>query len=254
MLTTLIIDDEAPARSRLRRLLTAHSDLEIAGEAADGLQALQKIQQLRPCLIFLDVQMPGLNGFQVLESLPADFQPPLVVFTTAFDRYALAAFDVNAVGYLLKPINRDRLASALNRARKLMLSESLASEERDRARRMAASMTPALQHLIGRRRDRFILLRLDQVSLIFVEDGLVKVKTETETFWTDYKMNDLEARLPSPPFFTARRSTIVNMQYVKEIAALPRSTFQLILRDSASSTKVLVSERQSKLLRELLHN
>jgi two-component system LytT family response regulator len=238
----------------LRRLLTAHSDLEITGEAADGLQALQKIQQLRPCLIFLDVQMPGLNGFQVLESLPADFQPPLVIFTTAFDQYALAAFDVNAVGYLLKPINRDRLAGALNRARKLMLSESLAGEERDRARRMAASMTPALQHLIGRRRDRFILLRLDQVFLIFVEDGLVKIKTETETFWTDYKMNDLEARLPSPPFFRARRSTIVNMQYVKEIASLPKSTFQLILRDSASSTKVLVSERQSKLLRELLHN
>jgi len=235
----------------LRKLLAPHSDFEITGEAADGLHALEKIQQLRPSLVFLDVQMPGLNGFQVLDSIPGDLQTPLVIFTTAFDQYALAAFDVNAVSYLLKPINRNRLAEALERAHKLILSE-LASEERDRGRRMAATMTPALQQLIGRRRDRFIPLSLDRVFVIFVEDGLVKIKTEHDTFWTGYHLNDLELRLPNPPFFTARRSTIVNMQKVKEIVSSPRSSFELVLSDAAP-TRIRVSERQSKRLREMLH-
>jgi two-component system response regulator LytT len=236
----------------LRKLLAAHSDVEIVAEAADGLQALEKIQQLQPGLIFLDVRMPGMSGFQVLQSLPKDFRTPLVIFTTAFDQYALAAFGVNATGYLLKPINRERLAETVERARKLTVSEALARDERDRVRRMADAMTPALQQLVGRRRDRFILLRLDQVFVICVEDGLVKIKTEGEMFWTDYQMTDLETRLPDPPFFKARRSVIVNMQKVKEIAGSPKSTYELILNDSAH-TKIQVSERQSKRLRDLLH-
>src|SRR5689334_3155960 len=108
-LTALVIDDEASARSRLRKLLALHLDLDVLGDAADGVQALERIQELRPDLIFLDVQMPGMTGFQVLESLPKEIPPPLVIFTTAFDEYALAAFDVNALGYLLKPVSRQRL-------------------------------------------------------------------------------------------------------------------------------------------------
>jgi two-component system LytT family response regulator len=231
-LTTLVIDDEASARSRLRKLLAAHLDVEVVGEAVDGLQALDRIQQLRPDLIFLDVQMPGMSGFEVLDSLPKEAPSPLVIFTTAFDEYALAAFEVNATGYLLKPVSRERLGETLERARKLTLSESLAGQERERARRAATAAAPAFHQLVGRRRDRFVLVALDQVVLICVEDGLVKVKTQNETVWTDYQLSDLEARLPDPPFFRARRSVIVNMQRVKEIAPYFKSTYLLILNDS----------------------
>ena len=251
-LTTLVIDDEAFARSRLRKLLADHPDVEVLGEAGDGLQALAVIQQLRPVLVFLDVQMPGMNGFEVLDSLPPEAPSPLVIFTTAFDEYAVAAFEVNASGYLLKPINRQRLNEALDRARRLALTESLVIDQWDRVRRAAAAAAPPIHQLVGRRRDRFVLVQLDQVILIWVEDGLVKIKTPNETLWTDYQLNDLEARLPDPPFLRARRSVIVNMKRVKEVAPYFKSTYLLIL-DDAERTQVQVSERQSKRLRQILH-
>src|SRR5262245_26506778 len=251
-LKTLLIDDETSARSRLRKLLAAHRDVQILGEACDGLQALERIQHLRPDLIFLDVQMPGMSGFEVLDSLPKQSPSPLVIFTTAFDDYALAAFEVNASGYLLKPVSRERLSETLDRARKLMLSESLALQEQDRIQRTAAAAAAPLHQLVGRRRDRFILIPLDQVLLISVEDGLVKIRTQNEIVWTDYLLNDLQARLPEPPFFRARRSVIVNMHKVKEIAPYFKSTYLLILNDP-NHTQVQVSERQSKRLRQLLH-
>jgi DNA-binding LytR/AlgR family response regulator len=216
------------------------------------LQALAMIEQLRPALIFLDVQMPGMNGFEVLDSLAPGTPSPLVIFTTAFDEYAVAAFEVNASGYLLKPISRGRLSEALDRARKLALSESLAADEWDRARRAAARAAPPIHQLVGRRRDRFVLVQLDQVILIWVEDGLVKIKTPTETLWSDYQLGDLELRLPDPPFLRARRSVIVNMKRVKEVAPYFKSTYLLIL-DDAERTQVQVSERQSKRLRQILH-
>lgn len=217
----------------------------------DGLEALARIQDLQPDLIFLDVQLPGMTGLEVLESLPKQRPSPLVIFATAFDQYALAAFEANALGYLLKPFSRERLGDALERARKLMGSQSLAEEERERARRVGAAVAPRLQQLVGRRRDRFILLRLDEVFFICMEDGLVKIKTESDTLWTDYQLHHLETRLPDPPFFRARRSVIVNMQKVKEIAPLLKSGYELILSDS-QHTRIQVSERQSKALRELL--
>jgi DNA-binding LytR/AlgR family response regulator len=117
MMNSLIIDDEPPARARLSRMLTAHSSMVgVIGEARDGLEALEKISGLRPDLVFLDVEMPGLNGFQVLQSLPEDVALPLIVFTTGYDQHALAAFEANAVAYLLKPVEAERLAQVIDRA------------------------------------------------------------------------------------------------------------------------------------------
>src|ERR1051326_4525607 len=109
-LKTLIVDDEASARSRLRKLLSAHPELELIGEASDGVEAVTRIEQWQPDLLLLDVQMPGLNGFEVLQALSKTARLPLVVFATAYDEYALAAFQANAIGYLLKPINREQLS------------------------------------------------------------------------------------------------------------------------------------------------
>jgi DNA-binding LytR/AlgR family response regulator len=248
-LKTILIDDEASARSRLKKLLAAHPDIEIIGEASDGLDAVNQIATLQPELIFLDVQMPGLNGFEVLQSLPADKPLPLVIFATAFDEHALAAFEANALGYLLKPINRERLQQTIARAIQLAANQSQAASEQQRLRKVAQAAP--LAQLVARRRDRFVLLRPDQVVFFRVEDGLVRLHTDTENYWTDYQLNDLEARLPSPPFFRAHRAVIINLRKVKELVPFAKSTFLLLMNDHAT-TEVQVSERQSKRLRELL--
>jgi len=252
-LKTLIIDDEASARSRLRKLLNTHPEIEIIGEAGNGLEAVAGIERWRPDLIFLDVQMPGLNGFEVLQALPKQPPLPLVIFATAYDEYALAAFEANAVGYLLKPINRERLRQAVERAYKLFLSEAQADDERQRIRQMLKTAAPPLQQIVARKRDRFVLLPLEDILFFRMEDGLVKVKTEAALYRTDYQITDLEARLPDPPFFRAHRSVIVNLGKVKEIAPFFKSTYLLIMSDPEAS-EIQVSERQSKKLREMLES
>ncbi|MGH9842770.1 MAG: LytR/AlgR family response regulator transcription factor [Blastocatellia bacterium] len=250
-LKTLIVDDEAPARSRLRKLIAAHPEIEIIGEAADGVEAVAGIARAKPDLVFLDVQMPGLTGFEVLQSLPATTPLPLVVFATAYDQYALEAFEANAVSYLLKPVNRERLATAVERACKLAANESSTSEERERIQRAVHTAAPSLRQIVARRRDRFLLLPLDQIIFFEVENGVVRAKTESDRYWTDYQINDLEARLPDPPFFRAHRSVIVNISKVREIAPMMKSTYLLVMNDKESS-EIQVSERQSKRLRQSL--
>jgi two-component system LytT family response regulator len=250
-LRTLIVDDEASARSRLRKLLAAHPEIEVISEARDGLEAVTQIEASKPDLIFLDVQVPGLTGFEVLDALRTIPELPLVIFATAYDQYALDAFEANAVSYLLKPIKRERLAQAVERAVKLKSSDAEKDQERQRIREFTKHVSQPLRQIVARKRDRFVLLRLDQICLFTVEDGIVKVKTETDTYWTDYQINDLEARLPEGQFFRARRSVIVHLRKVKEIARLMKSTYLIVMKDRAAS-EIQVSERQSQKLRQIL--
>ena len=248
---TLIVDDEAAARSRLRKLLAPFSQLNIVGEARDGVEALDLIARLQPSLVFLDVQMPGLDGFEVLRSLPATTKWPLVIFATAFDQYALAAFESSAVGYLLKPINRDKLATAIERATTLLAHPQSKSEERARVQELQQLGRAQLRHIVARTRDRFVLVPLNEVYFLRVEDGVVKVKTQSATLRTDYSIGDLEARLPNPPFFRAHRSVLVNASMIAEISPMTKGSFLLTMKDQQRS-EVQVSERQSKTVRELL--
>ncbi len=249
-LRALISDDESSARSRLRKLLVAHPEVEIIGEARDGLQTVEMVEELRPDLLFLDVQMPGLSGFEALQNL-SRASLPLVIFTTAYDQYALDAFEANAVSYLLKPVNRERLAKAVERAMKIYKSVEKSAEEEQRIQRAVSAAAPSINKIIARRRDRFVLLGLEEVFFFRIEDGLVKVRTDAETYWTDYRLNDLEERLPDPPFFRAHRSYIVNMSKVKEIAPLAGGGYLLIMNDRDGS-EIRVSERQSKRLHRML--
>jgi two-component system, LytTR family, response regulator len=203
-----------------------------------------------PDLVFLDVQMPGLDGFEVLRTLPADVRWPLVVFATAYDEYALAAFEANAVGYLLKPIDREKLERVVERARQL---SGRADDATDLAqlRTLAQATRRPLQHVVARLRDRFLLLPLEDVCFFRVEDGLVKVKTDAQLYRTDYNLSDMEDRLPDPPFFRAHRSIIVNADKIAEIAPLFKGSYMLVMSDKERS-EIQVSERQSKLVRELL--
>ena len=132
---SLVIDDEADARARLIRLLGAHPEVAVIGEAQDGLEAIEKIEELRPDLLFLDIEMPGLKGFEVLRSIPSAIEIPLVIFTTGYDQHALAAFEANALAYLLKPIEPERLSVAIERSNKLC---SLSAERKKGAREHSA--------------------------------------------------------------------------------------------------------------------
>jgi len=248
-MTSLIIDDEPAARSRLRRLLTAHPNIEILGEASDGLQALDRIDQFQPDLIFLDIQMPGLDGFEVLRSLPASAPRPLVVFVTGFDEHALAAFEANALAYLLKPVETERLDAVLERASKLCDAENLRKEDERAVAELARANIPVLKQVVGRKRDRFVLLAPGDVLFFSAEDGLIKAKTAADSFLVNYQLSDLETGLAHTNFFRARRSVLVNLSQVKEIRPYFKSSFLLVMNDAAQ-TEIQVSERQAKLLRQ----
>jgi DNA-binding LytR/AlgR family response regulator len=248
---TLIADDEASARSRLRKLLGAFPEISIVGEARDGIEAVSSIVEMRPDLVMLDVQMPGLDGFEVLRSLPAATPMPLVIFATAFDQYALGAFEANAIGYLLKPINREKLGQAISRAQQLIRKPQHAADEKARVNQFARDASPGIRHVVAQTRGRYVLIPLEDVCFFRVEDSVTKVKTDTALYRIDYGMSDLEARLPDPPFFRAHRSTIVNLHKVKEIAPMFKGAYVLVMKDREGS-EVQVSERHSKYVRELL--
>lgn len=240
----LIIDDEAPARSRLARMLKVYSEVEISGEASNGLEAVERIEQLRPDAIFLDIQMPGLDGFGVLRSLPADVPKPLVVFVTGFDQHALEAFDANALAYLLKPVEAEQLAIVVERARRLCDREG----ENRRIEDVARAIAPKLTQVVGRKRDRLVLLAPRDIVFFSAEDGLIKARTATETYLVNHQLAELEASLADAEFFRARRQVLVNVRAVKEIRPYFKSSFLLVMNDDAS-TEIAVSERQSKQLR-----
>ncbi|MET0535315.1 MAG: response regulator, partial [Steroidobacter sp.] len=152
---SLLVDDEPSARSRLRRLLSTQTHVEITGEATDGVEAVNEIERLRPDLVFLDVQMPGLDGFDVLRALPAESTLPLIIFVTGFHEYAIEAFDANAVAYLLKPVEEERLHAMVERAWRIHSF----IEQRDDDKRVKATLTRAsqqLEHIVARKLDRLL--------------------------------------------------------------------------------------------------
>lgn len=245
---SLIVDDEAPARSRLARLLQNHSDVEVIGEAADGLAAVQKIEQLRPDLVFLDIEMPGLTGFEVLQAVSGTFLP-LIIFITGYDKYALAAFEASAVAYLLKPVEADRLAQAVERARRLNAFAADREQERQKVLRVARESPKILRRIVCRKRDSVVLIPPDQIFWFRVEDSIVRARAASDVFWVNYTLSELEASLPKELFFRARREVLVNLARIKEIKPYFKSGFLLVMADPAS-TEIAVSERQVAPLRQ----
>lgn len=248
-ISALIADDEASARSRLRRLLAPYS-FQLLDDARDGLEALEAIQKHRPQVLFLDVQMPGLGGFEVVEALTPDLMP-LIVFVTAYDEYALAAFEANAVAYLLKPVLEEKLGTVVARVEQLAGSPGDVAREATRASAAAIVKPRPLHHVLAVQREGYALLPLSEVCFFQVEDGVTHVKTATASFRTHYAIGDLENRLPSPPFFRAHRSTLVNLDKVATISPMFKGSLLLTLKDSRNS-EIQVSERQAPHLRELL--
>jgi two-component system, LytTR family, response regulator len=246
----LIADDEAAARSRLRKLLAPHPVIEVVAEAPDGVATLEAIREHHPAVVFLDVQMPGLNGFEVVQSLSPE-SLPLIVFVTAYDEYALAAFEANAIAYLLKPVAPARLETVVQRLGQIARNPAEASQQQERTGMVARSRPQPLHHVLAAQRDGYLLLPLTDVCFFRVEDGVTKVKTSTTSYRTHYAIGDLESRLPSPPFFRAHRSIIANLDMVAAINPMFKGALQLTMKD-AQASEIQVSERQAKTVREML--
>jgi DNA-binding LytR/AlgR family response regulator len=242
---TLVADDEESARARLIRMLSEYPEIQVIGEAKDGLDAVTKIEELQPDLLFLDIEMPGLTGFGVLRSVQRNVTLPLVIFVTGYDQHALEAFDSNALAYLLKPVATERLAQALERAIKLTDKD----RERERVMSVARDLPRPLRQVVCRRGDRLMLLRPEEIFWFQIEEGIVRAHTATEKFWVNYQLGELEASLPEEMFFRARRESLVNLTRIKEIRPYFKSAFLLIMTDAAS-TEIVISERQARPFRQ----
>lgn len=226
----LIVDDERLARAELRRLLAAHPDVTIAGEAANAPEAIEQVAQLRPDVLLLDVQMPGASGFDLLQALD---DPPEVIFTTAFDRYALQAFEVNALDYLQKPIQAPRLAAALQRAaRRLHLHEP-------------APAPAAPRQLFIKDGERCWFVETGRIRLCESDGNYARVYFDAERPLLLRSLNQLEERL-GPRFVRASRRHLVNLEHVRGMTAGDGGTLVLELADGM---RVEVSRRRAAALR-----
>jgi two-component system, LytTR family, response regulator len=252
VLRTLLIDDEPASRLRLRRLLAGRSELEIVGEAGDGLEAIARIEALRPDLIFLDVQMPGLDGFEVLRSIPVPAPLPLVIFVTAFDEHALRAFQAQALAYLLKPIETDLLDAALQRAYSIHGFQEQRALEESRLRGALEDTPPSmLERVVARRGSRILLLAPEEICFFRMDSGVVRAHTAAENYLVNYPLGVLESGLSARKFFRAHRSVLANLDQIAEIRPDVRSTYQLVMKDR-ERTVIDVSERQGRVLRTLI--
>jgi len=245
----VVVDDEKPARDRVKRLLAEHADIVCVGEAADADSAVRLIDRLAPDLCFLDVQMPEGDGFSVLKRVA---RTPAVIFCTAYDEYAVRAFEVHSLDYLLKPFDKKRFGLALSRARLALGHDAPPAQQivevLDELRRGLRSGTPAR---ISAKRGAKILL-LDPAGILWfeAEDTLVFAHTADGRSLVEQTLGDLELRL-APGFFRAHRGCLVNLKHVAEILPADAGSYRIVFRDAERST-VPLSRRQARRLRELI--
>jgi len=239
MTRVMVVDDEAPARERLCELLAGVPDLEVVGEAANGEQALERIGELRPDVVLLDIQMPGASGLEVAACLPRP--RPKIIFCTAFDQYAVDAFEVNAVDYLMKPVSRVRLARAIERVRAKSGNEAEADVDRV-TEAMHGKCTRLLVHCGGRIR----IIPQKEAAYFSSEGGLTFLYTRERRYVLDLTLNDLEQRLDPDLFFRISRGAIISLDAVAEVQPLIGGIANVLLHMGAT---LEVSRRR---VRELL--
>jgi two-component system, LytTR family, response regulator len=236
-MNALLVDDERLARQELRRLLSAHADVMIVGEAVNADEAVARLTEPSIDLVFLDIQMPGGSGFDVLERLE---RVPLVVFTTAFDEYAVRAFEVNAFDYLLKPVRPERLASALEKARAMLATAREPRPERQRS---------SAERVFLRDGDHCWIVQWAEIMLFEVEGNYSRVHFGSHRPLIRASLNALEARLDPALFFRASRRHIVNLRFIESVETAPDDAYVIRLKNKMD---VAVSRRQSRQLRENL--
>ena len=253
MIRALVVDDEKLARDRLTGYLRKLDDVEVVGEAKNGIEALERIDELKPDVVFLDVQMPGIDGFGVLKSLR---EPPHIVFATAFDEYAIKAFEVHAADYLLKPINRIRLEEAVRRVRERLERAPTPAPAplniEDLLAKLEAREKRYLAQVPVHRGRQILVLPCANILWFEVEFRLVFAHVDGERYMTNFTLRELEERLDPDVFFRAHKSRLVNLTHLKAIVPWFGGRFKLQMRDQANS-EVELSRAQARELRARMH-
>lgn len=255
-ISTLIIDDEQPARDEIAFLLKSYPDIEIAGQGKNGVEAVSLIRELNPQLAFLDVQIPGANGFEVIKKLVEKKVPlPFFIFVTAYDQYAVQAFEVNAIDYLLKPIAKPRLEKAVTKVRHMIESEESTREKIDRLMHMLEKNKQGTQKtkLIVKSGGRLHLVDAGEVIYASIEDGVISIVTKDFEGQSNFRtVEELQSSLDPQTFWRVHRSYLININRIKEVVPWFKSSFQLKM-DDRKQTEIPVSRAQTRKLREILN-
>ena len=256
LLRTIVVDDEQLAREELCFLLGNIEGVDVVGQAANGIEALETIEEHGPDVVMLDVQMPGLTGFEVARRLLRAGIDSQFVFVTAFDQHAIEAFEVNAVDYLLKPVEAGRLSTAIERVRRRLHSDRPAppaqNGELDRLLQLLSERQGRREQLAVKVGDRFLLVQTDDVVHASVEDDVITVVTTSLSGTSNYRtLDELQARLDPSVFWRVHRSHLVNINRIKEIVPWFSRNYILKMRDARGS-EIPVSRSQTKRLREYL--
>jgi two-component system response regulator LytT len=260
-LHAVVVDDEQLARDELGYLLGRVGGVEIVGQAGNGVEALAAIHRLQPDIVFLDVQMPGLTGFEVARRLLETRAPSQIIFVTAYDQHAIEAFEVNAVDYLLKPVEQARLEVAVDRARRRISVEhafdrggspGVDPAQLEKIVQLVAERQSRRERLAIRVGERFMLVQADDVIYASLGDDGIAVVTDAHAGTSNYRtLDELQDRLDSSVFWRVHRSHLVNINKIKEIVPWFSRNYILRMKD-AKTTEIPVSRTQTKRLREYL--
>jgi two-component system, LytTR family, response regulator LytT len=254
-LSAVIVDDEQLARDELTFLLKSAGDVNVVAQGRNGLEAINLIKEHNPDLVFLDVQMPGLDGFGVIKKLlDKKVQLPKIIFATAFDQYAVKAFEVNAVDYLLKPFDKKRVAQSLQKARSQQEAEELPGEKIDNLVRMLQSPKTQSSKILLKAVGRMFLVDQKDICYASIEDGVITVVTAGAAGMEGHSncrtLEELLSSLDQGLFWRAHRSYLVNVNRIREVVPWFKSSYQLRMDDKKQS-EIPVSRAQTRRLREL---
>jgi len=249
-LKTLIVDDEPVARRVLREELEQIDDIALIGEAEDGISALAAIRALSPDLIFLDLQMPGMGGFDVIRKLQPGARIPLIVIVTAWDQYAIQAFEAGAIDYLLKPIGQERLAQAVDRALKLRGRPGEVARQLANVTEIAETRAGhTVRRIVARSGEEYLLLNADEVFAFEADGDLVWIITAKKRYLATQSLKVIQDKLRNSNFLRIHRNALVNIDHVRKMSSLSSQRWLLTL---ANNQEFIVSKRQAHTVRQLL--
>jgi two-component system LytT family response regulator/two-component system response regulator LytT len=251
-LSVIIVDDEQLARDELSYLLRDIEDLEIIGQGKNGVEAVNLIKETSPDLVFLDVQMPGLDGFGVIKKLLEKKIPlPGIVFSTAFDQYAVKAFEVSALDYVLKPFDKKRIVQAVEKARKTRESDAAPSEKLDTLVKLLEQQKPQTTKVLLKANSRLFLVDQKEICFASIEDGVITVVAQNMEGQSNCRtLEELLTSLDANLFWRAHRSYLVNINRIKEVVPWFKSSYQIRM-DDKKQTEIPVSRAQTRRLRDL---
>jgi two-component system LytT family response regulator/two-component system response regulator LytT len=254
-IAALLVDDEQPARDELAFLLKGFPEVEVVGQGKNGVEAVNLIRELNPQVTFLDVQMPGLDGFGVIKKLlEKKVRLPYFVFATAYDNYAVQAFEVNALDYLLKPIAKPRLEKAIAKLRRMIETAASTHDKLDRLVQMMEDRPAAQKNkLVVKSQGRLFLVDAEEIIFASIEDGVISIVTRDLEGQSNFRtVEELQGNLDPKVFWRAHRSYLVNVNHIKEVVPWFKSSYQLKMQDR-KQTEIPVSRAQTRKLRELLN-